>query len=176
MHVWTLGGQGYGHRGDYYTGYGHWPLLCGLGWWCLLHGLSVMAYLLHDLWAVGSVSAISDSRGGHCLPLLGVCEKPRAAALQVATEEDPATEHHLVLLSLPWECTWPAAATAKCSRHILHLPEDNCHFPEPSNWEQAAPPSMGSCQYQWPSNQTLATSLARWLHLPGSTHSTLTRG
>lgn len=33
------------------------------------------------------------------------------------------------------------------------------------------PPAMGSWQYQRPSNQTLATSLAWWLHLLRSTHS-----
>ena len=47
---------------------------------------------------------------------------------EVGKEEGTAIEHHLLLLSLPWEHTHPAAATAKCSRHCLHTPY-HCYFP-----------------------------------------------
>ena len=51
-------------------------------------------------------------------------------ASEVSTEEGTATKHHLLLLSLPWsESTCSATATAKYSRHHLHLPEGHCHFP-----------------------------------------------
>jgi len=52
-------------------------------------------------------------------------------------KEGTATGHHLVLLSLPCEHTHPAAATAtaKCSGHLLQMPE-HCHVPGPYNWEQ----------------------------------------
>ena len=49
-----------------------------------------------------------------------------SVTLEGTTEEGIATEHHLLLLSLPWELTHPA--TAKCSEHFLGLPEAHYHF------------------------------------------------
>ena len=69
---------------------------------------------------------ISDSRDGHGLPPLGVCEQAQPAApvnSEVGMQEGNATEHHPLLLSLPWEYIHPATATAKRSRHHLCLPE-----------------------------------------------------
>ena len=45
------------------------------------------------------------------------------------TEEGIVTKHHLMLLSLPWELTCPAAATTKCSGDLLNLPKSHNHFP-----------------------------------------------
>ena len=92
-----------------------------------------MGRFFHDLQAVG---ANHDSRGGHGLPLLGVHEQaPPVAPVtsEVSTEERIATEHNLSLLSLPWECTHPIAATAKCSGCCLNLAEAHCHFSGPCN-------------------------------------------
>ena len=52
------------------------------------------------------------------MPPLGVPEQaPFAAPItsEDTTEEGIVTEHYLLLLSLPWENTCPAAATAKYS-------------------------------------------------------------
>ena len=68
-------------------------------------------------------TVISDSRGGHCPPPLGVYEQaPLAAPVtsEGTTEEGTVTEYHLLSLSHPWEHTLPAAATAKCSRQCPH--------------------------------------------------------
>ena len=78
---------------------------------------------------------ISDARGGQGPPPQGVREQapPEGPVTsEVSKEEGTATKLHS-LLSLPWECTHPAAATAKCSGCCLHLPEDHCHFPVPCN-------------------------------------------
>ena len=51
----------------------------------------------------------SDSRGGHGLPSLGIGEQGTLAAPitpEGTTEEGTVTEHHLLLLSLPWEPTY----------------------------------------------------------------------
>ena len=75
----------------------------------------------------GQTTAVSyNSRGGHVLLPLGVHEwAPPAAPVtsEVDTEEGIATKPHLLLLSLAWECTYPAIATAKCSGNLLNLPE-----------------------------------------------------
>ena len=120
-------------------------LLCASkGSWavgCLLCGLRLAGSLLHGLQAAGATTAISDSRGEHGPPLLGICEQaPLAAPVtsRSGTEEDAATEHHPLFFSLPWECTHLVAATAKCSGHCLYLPKGHCHFPEPCNQEQPA--------------------------------------
>ena len=74
-------------------------------------------------WQGQTTKVISDSRGGHGPPPLGV---PEQAALAVpitsedTTEEGIVTEHHLLLLSLSWEHTRPAAATAKCPGQCPH--------------------------------------------------------
>ena len=63
---------------------------------------------------------------------------------EVCTDEGTAIECPSLLLSLPLECTCSATATAKCSGCCIHLPEDNCHFPEPCNLELPAPPPRRS--------------------------------
>ena len=70
-----------------------------------------------------TLAVISDSRGGHGLPPLGICEQAPLAApctSEVTTEEGIVTENHLLLFSLSWEHTRPAAATAKCSGQCPH--------------------------------------------------------
>ena len=87
-------------------------------------------------WQGQTTLLIPDSRGGNGLPPLGVHEQVPLVVLitsEGTTEEDIVTEHHLLLLSLPWELTYPATATAKCSRHCLNLPEAHFDFPGPWN-------------------------------------------
>ena len=65
-----------------------------------------------------TATVIPDSRGGHGPPPLGIPEQKSLAAPATSegtTEKDIVTEHHLLLLLLPWEHTRPAAATAKNS-------------------------------------------------------------
>ena len=95
-----------------------------------------MGQLLLGLWVVGETTTILDARGWHGLTPLEVHELARHEApvtSGVAAEEGTATECHLLLLSLTWECTQPAAATAKGSGCCLYLAEGHCHFPEPYN-------------------------------------------
>ena len=59
-----------------------------------------------------------DSRGGHGPLPLGIPEQISLVAPTTSegtTEKDIMTEHHLMLLSLPWENICPVTATAKCS-------------------------------------------------------------
>ena len=63
----------------------------------------------------------TDSRGWRGLPPLRVCEQAALAA-PVTSEEGIAIKHYLLWLTLPWELTHPAAATAKCSGHLVKLP------------------------------------------------------
>ena len=85
----------------------------------LFHGLSGMGCFWHGLQVVGATSVvISDSRGGHGLPPLGVYEQaPLAAPItsEGTTEEGIVTKHHPFLLLHPWKYTHLAAATTKCS-------------------------------------------------------------
>lgn len=74
-------------------------------------------------WRGQTTVIISDSRGGHGPPPLGVCElAPLVAPVtsEGTTEEGIVTEHHLLLLLHPWEHTRPAAATAKPLGHCPH--------------------------------------------------------
>ena len=76
----------------------------------LLHELSTMGCFLCGLQVVGeNHHSISDCRGGHSPPPLGVCEQAPITS-EGTTEEGIVTEHHLLLLSLLWECTHPATA------------------------------------------------------------------
>ena len=64
---------------------------------------------------------ISEARGRRGLPLLGSCEwalpvTPVTSGIgKKRKKEGTATKHHMLLLSLPWDHTHPAAATAKHS-------------------------------------------------------------
>ena len=100
------------------------------------YGLSMTGHLLCGLQAAGANSVISDSRGGCGLPPLAIHEQAPPAipvTSEVGTEEGSVTAHYLLLLTLPWECTCPATAIAKCFRHCLHLLEGYCYFPGPFN-------------------------------------------
>ena len=85
----------------------------------LLHGLSGqgVSYLVYR-WKGKTSTVSSHSRVGHSLPPLGVHEQaPFVATItsEGTTEEVMMAKHHPLLLSLPWELTYPATATAKCS-------------------------------------------------------------
>ena len=76
----------------------------------------------------GKTQVISDSIGGHGPPPLAVhvqVPPTTPGTSEAGTEEGKATKHHLLLLSLPWEHTCPAnaTATAKCSGHHLNRSE-----------------------------------------------------
>ena len=106
-------------------------------------------------WWVQTTAVISDSRGGHGPPPLGIPEqKPLAAPTnsEGTTEEDVVTEHHLLLLSFHWEHTtlllpWPNSLG---SAHMLNL----CHFP-------------GSCNQEQPMQHLLCGLSETWCFLHG---------
>ena len=69
-------------------------------------------------WRGQTAAVIPDSRGGGGPPPLGIPEKKSLSASTTSegtTEKDIAMEHHLLLLSLPLEYTFPASATTKHS-------------------------------------------------------------
>ena len=122
-----------------------------------------------------SPAAISDTRGGHGPPPLLVCEQAPPVVPVTSEdrkEEDTAIEHHPLLLSLPWEHTHLAAATATCPgatyTFLITVTSQGpatrsslCHLPmDPSHCQES-------------SNQGLGASPAHCLHLPGSMRSTL---
>ena len=67
-------------------------------------------------WSTGgggkSLPVISDSRSGRGPLPLGVPEQ-KPPAVPITSEEGIAIEHTLLLFSLLWELTYPAAAVAK---------------------------------------------------------------
>ena len=85
-------------------------------------GASCMVYR----WWGQTTTVTSDFRGVHGMPPLGVHERvPLEGPFtsEGTTEEGTVTEHYLLLLSLPWELTHSATATAKCSGNHLNLPK-----------------------------------------------------
>ena len=77
-------------------------------------------------WWGQTTAFISDFRGELGLSPLGIRDQaPLAVPISSEgnTEENVVIEHYLLLLSLSWELTHPAAATAKCSGHLLNLPK-----------------------------------------------------
>ena len=70
-------------------------------------------------WRGQASTVIIDSRDDHVLLPIEV-PKQAPPAVPVTTEEGTAIEHKLLLLSLAWELTHPAAASAKCSGEYLH--------------------------------------------------------
>lgn len=96
---------------------------------CIVQGLQVVG---------ANHQVISDSKDGLGLPPLGVCEQaPLAAPVtsEGTKEEGIVTKHRLLLLSLSWELTHGASATAKCSGQCLNLPEAYYNFLGPCNEE-----------------------------------------
>ena len=70
-----------------------------------------------------TTAVITDSRGGCGPPPLGIPEQTALAAPITSegnTEEGIVTEHHLLLLSLSWEHTYPATTTARYSKEYPH--------------------------------------------------------
>ena len=83
-------------------------------------------------WQEQTTTVITDSRGGHGpLPLWVPEQAP--PAVPITSEEGAAIKHKLLLLSVPWELMHPAAATAKCSGHLVDLPRAHYHFPGPGS-------------------------------------------
>ena len=80
-------------------------------------------------WQGQTTAVITGSRDGHGPLPLGVPEQA-LPVVPVISEEGIAIKHKLLLLSLPWELTHPAAAaTAKCSGHLVDLPTAHYSFP-----------------------------------------------
>ena len=91
-----------------------------------------MGFFMHGLQVGGQTSTvITDSRDGHGLLPIGVHEQA-PPVVPITSEEGIAIKHKLLLLSLPWELTHPAAATAKCAG-LADLPRAYDHFPGPCN-------------------------------------------
>ena len=80
-------------------------------------------------WWEQTTTVITDSRDGHGLHPIGV-PKQAPPAVPITLDEGVAIKHKLLLLSLPWELTSPAVATAKYSGHLEVLPRDYYHFTE----------------------------------------------
>ena len=132
------------------------PSCTGYGWQSLLCGLNAVGSFLCGLQASGAKAVISNSSGGCGLPSLGILEQaPPTAPItsEVSTEEGTATEHHKLLLSLPWECTCTTTATAKHSGCHLHLPEDHCHFTRPCTRSSLCHYPMGPCTFKGPTTR-----------------------
>ena len=75
---------------------------------------------VHFVWPTGGGG--KPARDGHGPPSWGVCEQEPSVApftSECGAGEGIATKNHPLLLSLPWECTHPAIATDKCSRHCV---------------------------------------------------------
>ena len=114
-------------------------LVRGIGGWAPLvwvngsSRLSATWFLLHNPQAAGT--DCSGPLGGHreAWPDTIGSLWPAPPAATVISEEDIVIEHYLLLLSLPWEHTHPAAATAKCSGHPENMPKANHHFPGTCN-------------------------------------------
>ena len=83
-------------------------------------------------WQGQSIAVITDSRDGHGLLPIGVPEQA-PPVIPITSEEGIAIKHKLLLLSLPWELTYPDAATATCSGHLVDLLRAQYHFPGPYN-------------------------------------------
>ena len=62
----------------------------------------------------------------------GVLEQTPLVA-PITSEGGITIEYYLLLLSLPWELTYPATATATCSGHLVNLLKAHYHFPGPCN-------------------------------------------
>ena len=83
-------------------------------------------------WWGQTTTVITDSRDGHGLLPIGVPEQA-PLVVPITSEEGIAIEHKLLLLSLPWELTHTAVATAKCSGHLEDLTRAYPHFPGTCN-------------------------------------------
>ena len=83
-------------------------------------------------WRGQTTTFVTDSRDGHAPLPLGV-PKQAPPVIPITSEEGTAIKHKLLLLSVPWELTHPAAATAKCSGHLEDLPRTYYHFSGPCN-------------------------------------------
>ena len=94
-----------------------------------LCGLNEMGCFMYGLHVAGKTTTfINDSRGGHG-PLPLVVPEQAPPVVPNTSEEGIAIEHYLLRISLPWEVIHLAAATAKCSGHLVHLPRVHYHFP-----------------------------------------------
>lgn len=142
--------------------------------------LSMMKHLLCNLQAAGTNTAvISDTRGGHGLPPLGVHEQAPPAApgtSEVGTEEVIATEYHILLLSLPCKHKHPAASTAKLSGATYTCLRITATSQDAATRISLYHFHVAPCNSQSPSNKALATNPAHCIHLPGSKSDTILRG
>ena len=99
----------------------------------LLRGLSGMGCFMQGLRVAGANHCnYHCPRGDHGLLPLGVPEQA-PPVVPSTSKEGTAIEHKLLLLSLPWELTHPAASIAKCSGHLGDLPRARYHLPGPCN-------------------------------------------
>ena len=111
-----------------------------------LHSTSYVAYVR---WVAScmvyrrqgqTTTVITDSRDGHG-PIVPEQALP---AVPITSDEGIAIKHKMLLISLPWALTHPAAATTKCSGQLVDLPGAHYHFSGPCNWEWSVPPSCRS--------------------------------
>ena len=84
------------------------------------------------MWQGQTTTVITDSRGEHGPLPLGIHEQALPVA-PITSEEGIPIEHYLLLLLLPCELTYPAAATAKCFGEQVNLPKAHYYFTGPCN-------------------------------------------
>ena len=106
------------------------PLCVGYRCWHVLCRLSMTGHLLHGLQAAEANSVISDSRVGHGLPPLGICEQVPSMAPFISVQHNQAT---LIVALTNLRSHTPCHCHCQCSRCSLHLTEGHCHFPGPCN-------------------------------------------
>ena len=96
-----------------------------------------MVPLLLLVWSIGAGSKLLQCIARHLQESVNRQhlwpQSPQRAPREGHPEKGTVTENHLVLLSLPWELTHPAAAPAKCPGHLVNLPNAYYYFPGPCN-------------------------------------------
>ena len=83
--------------------------------------------MIHRWWGQ-TTTVITDSRGECGLLPVGV---PEPLVAPITIEEGTVIEQYLLFLSILWELTYPATASAKSSGHLVNLPKAHYHFPGP---------------------------------------------
>ena len=128
---------------------GDWVLLvqatggqASLVWAKGIRGLSAMcASCTIYRWQGQTAVVVSEARGRHGLPPLGACEwAPPATPITSGAGKEkkkkkkkkgPATKYHMLLLSLRWKHTCPAASLPNALGDAQTL--GHCPFPRPYN-------------------------------------------
>ena len=133
------------------------------------------SYMIYSRWGQ-TKAVISDTRGRHGPPPLGVHEQALPAApvtSEVHKEAGSATKHHLLLPPLPSGNTSPHAVPLPNAPGTAYTYLTTVTSQGPASRSSRHHLPMGLCHCQEPRNQVLATSTANCLHILGRMCSTL---